>query len=355
LGRPSGVVYVVSADGMLHVLGLPSGKDIQKPAPFLPAHARSSDAIAVNATMYAATSNGCSGAPNGVYAIDLESADKPVVSWRTNGGNIIGPVAFTSDGTLVASIGAGRVTGDGKANAVVALDAKTLQLKDWFSQPSAEFVTGPMVIRHNEEDLIAAGTRDGRILVLAAKSLGGSNHATPLYASRPVTGSGGSIAGPLSSWQEGVAMPGDAGAPPTLTPGTRWVLVPISGRPAATQATNGAITTGGVVAYKLGGTGTTLSLEPAWTSHNLTAPAPAIIVNSVVFALSTGRPAAAGGRGTGAVLRAYDGTTGKSLWDSGTTMTTYASPGSYWSAMGQVYVGTNDSTMHAFGFLDERR
>ena len=34
LFRPSGVGYVVSSDGMLHVLGLASGKDLQRPAPF---------------------------------------------------------------------------------------------------------------------------------------------------------------------------------------------------------------------------------------------------------------------------------------------------------------------------------
>ena len=36
-------------------------------------------------------------------------------------------------------------------------------------------------------------------------------------------------------------------------------------------------------------------------------------------------------------------------------MTTFASPGSFWSALSQVYVGTNDGTLHTFGFLDERR
>src|SRR5829696_3286192 len=37
-GRPSGVVYAVSSDGILHVLGLPSGKDLQRPAEFVPAN-----------------------------------------------------------------------------------------------------------------------------------------------------------------------------------------------------------------------------------------------------------------------------------------------------------------------------
>ena len=80
-----------------------------------------------------------------------------------------------------------------------------------------------------------------------------------------------------------------------------------------------------------------------------------MIVNGVVFALSTGRPAAASGRGSAAVLHAYDGATGKALWNSGKTMTAFASPGSFWSALGQTYVGTHDGTLYAFGFLDERR
>jgi outer membrane protein assembly factor BamB len=46
---------------------------------------------------------------------------------------------------------------------------------------------------------------------------------------------------------------------------------------------------------------------------------------------------------------------GKALWNSARSMTTLASPGSYWSALSQVYVGTDDGTVYAFGFLDERR
>ena len=55
------------------------------------------------------------------------------------------------------------------------------------------------------------------------------------------------------------------------------------------------------------------------------------------------------------MLHAYDGATGKALWNSQKSMTTFASPGSFWSAMGQAYVGTHDGTVYAFGFLDERR
>jgi outer membrane protein assembly factor BamB len=71
--------------------------------------------------------------------------------------------------------------------------------------------------------------------------------------------------------------------------------------------------------------------------------------------LATGRPAASAGRGTPAVLHAYDGATGRRLWSSDSAMTSFASPGSLWSGLGQVYVGAHDGTLYAFGFDDERR
>ena len=349
LFRPSGVVYVVSSDGMLHVLGLPSGKDIQRPAPFLPANARWSAPIAVGTTLYTATSGNCGGAPDGVWAIDLDSEKKPVMSWKTNGGGVVGAVAFTSDGTLIAAIGAGKATGDGKSNAIVALDAKTLQLKDWFTQPASEFVTGPTIVRHNDRDIVAAATKDGRIILLEASSLGGSDHATPLHASKPLLGAGGTVSGDaLAAWQQS-SVAGTNAEPAS------WILLPVSGRlAAAAPAANGPIAAGAVVALKLSGASNALALEPGWVSHDLIAPAAPIVVNGVVFTLATGRPAAASGRGTPAVLHAYEGATGKRLWNSGKAMSTFASPGSMWSGLGQIYIGTHDATLYAFGFKDER-
>jgi hypothetical protein len=335
---------------MLRVVGLQSGKDLQQPARFLPANAQWSNTLAVGTTLYAATSGACGG-PAGVFAIDLSSAtNKAVVSYTTNGGRVVGPVAMSTDGsTLYAALGAGATTGDGKSNAVVALDAKTLQLKDWFSQPTSEFVTGPTVFRHGTRDVVAAATKDGRVLLLDGASLGGASHATPL-AARAVAGSGGSVSDALATWEQAVAGVGTA--PASMN---RWLLVPVSGRPAGARTVNGAVRNGAVVALRVRDAAGRLSLEPAWASHDLSTPAAPIVVNGVVFALGTGRPSAAGGAGTPAMLHAYDGASGKALWNSGKAMTTFASPGSFWSALSQAYVGTNDGTLYAFGFLDERR
>ena len=350
LGRAM-VVYVVAGDGQLHVVGLQSGKDMQRPAPFLPVNSHWSHPVAVGTRMYAATSGTCAGAASGVYAIDLDAPDKPVVSYRTNGGSIVGAVAFSSDGnTLLAAIGPGKVTADGKANAIVALDPRTLQLRDWFSQPTAEFVTGPTVFRQGTKDVVAAATTDGRVILLDVASLGGANHATPLFVSRPIVASGGAIAAEaLATWAR--AASATSTAPGS---GTRWLLVPVSGRPSDWVGTNGGVRSGAVVALRLVEEGAKFSLEPAWASNDLTTPATPIIVNGVVFALSTGR-SSAGQTGSAAVLYAYDGVSGKVLWNSGKSITTSASGGSFWSALSQVYVGASDGTVHAFGFVDERR
>src|SRR5262245_4667748 len=100
LSRPSGVGYVISSDGMLHVLGLPSGKDMQRPSEFLPANSKWTSPIAIDTTLYAATSADCGRAPNAVWGVDLDSDAKPVMSWKTNGGPVVGAIAFASDGTL---------------------------------------------------------------------------------------------------------------------------------------------------------------------------------------------------------------------------------------------------------------
>jgi outer membrane protein assembly factor BamB len=297
-GRPSGVVYVISSDGMLHVMGLQSGKDLQRPAPFVPANSRWSDPIAVGTMLYTSTSGGCGGAPDAVWAIDLESESKPVVSWKS-GAPIVGSLAFTTDGTLVA------VTGP----AVVTRDPKTLQEKGTFSAPGAEFSTGATIFRNGEHEFVAAAARNGHIFIVDAAAFGQGTVKTGFY---DVFGKGVVKADSLAAWQD--------------TSNAHWLLIP---------------TDRSVEARVMSET----AAAPEWTA-NLASPSTPIVVNDVVFVLE---------RGNTAVLHAYEGTTGKELWTSGKTMTAAAAPGSFWSAFGQVYVGTLDGTLYAFGFTDERR
>jgi outer membrane protein assembly factor BamB len=140
--------------------------------------------------------------------------------------------------------------------------------------------------------------------------------------------------------QGGGGRGGAAGPVALMIPGQAWLL---------------ATTNNSVVAFKITDAGGKPSIQPGWTSRTLSAPTTPVIVNNVVFAVSSGKPAAAAGAGTPAVLYALDGTTGKDLWNSGTTLKTYMPGRSLWTSNSQVYVGGNDGGVYAFGFPLERK
>jgi hypothetical protein len=315
VGRYTGPIYVVSSAGTLHALGQVSGIDVQRPTPFVPANARYSDLTAVGDVLYTSTSEGCGGAANGVWAITLNADGKKVSSWSTNGGSPVGNLAFTSAGKIIVAIGAGAASA-GYANAIVALDAKTLQPTDWFLGGTSVFATTPVVFSQNSREIVAAATTDGRVFLLDANALGGPDHSTPLVVS-PAGGSGS---------PEGLAT--------FELDGTRWLLAPANGT---------------IAAYKIVADGNKLRLQQGWTSRPLAAPTAPIVVNDVVFAAASGREHGP------AVLYAFDARSGRELWDSGTSLSSYIPPGNIWSSNSQVYVGTHDGTVRAYGLALERR
>jgi outer membrane protein assembly factor BamB len=179
-----------------------------------------------------------------------------------------------------------------------------------------------------------------------------------MFASKPIA-SGAWTPGALAMWQEAInitpanAPPPDpaagAGAAPAqlVTGGTRWLLVPVAGKLAAdVTASNGAVTSGAIVALKVTNDGGKLSLAPGWTSRDVASPITPLVVNGVVFAASAGPTA---------TLYAFNGSTGKELWTSGRTITGPLSGRSFWAGSGQVYAGTVDGTVYAFGFAMERK
>jgi hypothetical protein len=347
---------------MFRTLGLVSGKDVRRPAPFVPAGARFADLVAVNDRVYTATSGGCGGAADGIWAIDIASdtstsalratADKKVVSWRTNGGPPIGSVAFATNGTAIVAIGPGTATAGGYANAIVALDPKTLAVTDWFRQPGVEFAAPPVLFQEAGRDIVAVTTKDGRILLLDAGSLGGTNHDTPLFASASLTGAATFAAQSPAVWQERAPVPATAPAAASVPPpdGPRWLLVPVAGRLPASlgAAENGAVSSGAILGVKVEQQAGKFSIHPAWVSQNIAAPLTPIVVNGVAFAASA-RPNAA------ARLYALHGATGKPLWQSENMITSPLSGRSFWAGSGHVFVGTRDGTVYAFGFAMERR
>jgi len=316
-GRPPGLrgapaeTYVIAGDGVVHAIGQAQGKELKKPVQFLPANANASGLILIGNTMYTSTINNCGGVPNGVWAMDL-SLPYPYPPWKS-GASPVGEIALSSTGTLYVAIGDGTAGPNGYSDAIVALDPKTLMVKDWFTLPGAAFSSTPVIFSQGGRELLAAATKDGRIFLLDAASLGGPDHKKPLATSLATTTSKMWSPTALATWEDASQ--------------TRWLLLPAVGA------------NSGIVAFKVAGD----SLQQGWTSPAIATPSVPIVVNGVVFA------AAGGSATTPAVLYALDGVTGKAIWNSGKTVKSSVKSAGLWSMSGQVYVATNDAMIYAFG------
>jgi outer membrane protein assembly factor BamB len=333
-GRGPFLIYALASDGRLHSMHLSNGTDFEPPVQFLPPNANAKGLIVLEQVAYVVTQQGCGGAANGLWALDLVT--KQVRTWKADVAGLVGP-AFGGDGTIYATTESGGEV----PNSVVALDPKTLQVKGSFSAGSQEFSTTPVVFDYKGKTLLAATTRDGRVHLLE-----GANLATPLFTSPAVAKD--FEPGALASWQE--------------ANGTRWVLAPVNGSLSADagfRAPKGAPGKGAVVAWKIVEQNGKVILQPGWASRDLVSPLPPTIINGVAFVVSSGEyrtnnsklsAAQRALRSSRAVVYALDATTGKELWNSGTTITSFTRGAALSGGMGQIYLGTHDGTIYAFGF-----
>lgn len=325
-------VHAVSADGKLHSMYVSNGAEPDAPVDFLPPNANALGLIVFDKTAYAATVGGCSGVANGIWALNLES--RKVTHWNSDtspagsAGFAVGP-----EGTLFVATTAGKL---------VALEPGTLAIKGSYEAGKA-FTASPVVFDYKDRDLIAVATSDGQLLLFDSATLGG-----PQLAETQPFCSAGFVTGSLASWQ-------DAG-------GTRWVLAPAGGTAAGGAGfpvSHGEIKNGAIVAFKVVEQNGTLVLQPGWVSRDLVSPLAPVVINGVVFALSSGeyrsddprlKATQRAKRSSNATLYALEAATGKELWNSGNSIGTFVHSGGLAAGGGRVYVGGHDGTQYAFGF-----
>ncbi|MBS1857371.1 MAG: PQQ-binding-like beta-propeller repeat protein [Acidobacteria bacterium] len=311
--RMPSFVYALSSDGKLHAMYVSNGEEPAPAIAFVPANANTLGLTVTENVAYVATTNGCGGAPNGVWALDLES--RKVTSWKAPGA-IAGSLgfAFGPDGTLYVATETGELA---------ALEPKTLKVLATYNAGAPGFASTPVVFEHSGKPMIAVAAKDGSVHILP-QTLGSAVAKTP-----SATSTGTVTAGALASWQDSA--------------GTRWILAPSANA---------------VVAWKLVDHGGSLALERGWASRDMASPMPPMVVNGVVFAVSSGEFRSGSGvsaaqvaqKSAKAVLYALDAKTGKELWNSGNTITSFAHSGGLSAGGSQVYLETYDGTLYAFGF-----
>ncbi len=289
--RMPNYVYALSSDGLFHSMYVSNGEEPKPGVPFLPAKANARGLIVIDEVAYVATSQRCGGVDDGVWALDIASGK--VSSWKSTSGGVVGAAgpAFGPDGTVYAATAKGDL---------VALDGESLKVKGSYSS-GQELTSSPLIFQSKGKTMIAVTSKDGSLHILDSSSLSSTVSKTPVGA-----------AGTISSWQDGS--------------GTRWILT---------------TTANGVGAWKMKEDG---SLEKGWTSREMVSPLTPSIINGVIFA------AAGGNSTTPAVLYALDATTGKQLWTSGKTITSYALGLGISGAGSQLYISSYDGTVYAFGY-----
>lgn len=315
--RPPVVIYVLSADGMLHTMYVSNGQEPKPAERFLPADSAARGFIVVNDIAYAATV-ACNGGASSLVALDLKSG--ATNTWKAP-SEIAGQdgAAFAPDGTLYVSTAGGDL---------FALDPKTLEVKDTLKS-GEPFASSPVIFQYRQRVLGVAALKNGGLLLFDTRSLGGEDHQTPLFKTKPDAGQTLRSA-TVSSWMDDGAR--------------RWVLLPAkaSGKAA-------------IAAWQVKEQSGNLSLELGWTSREIASPSAAMIINGVVFAASNADPADAGNKHKSpSIIYALDGKTGKELWNSGKTIASSAHNGSLSGGESQIYLGADDGNLYVFGAWMER-
>jgi outer membrane protein assembly factor BamB len=361
-------LYVLTSDGYLRIIDLATGAETDPPIQMLPLpYGKPYGLSLVNNVVYTVTGQGCGGVPNALYAVDLNSrnvtASTPPQAglWGTAGA------AVGSDGTIYFESGDGPYDAAlGKLSTSVeafTYSAGSLTLKDYYSPSNHVWLTRrdldmnvtPVVFPYQGRDFIVASGKEGRYFLLDSKSLGGSDHMSPVFRSDLLSNKNVNFQtegtwGSLASWLG--------------KDGTRWVLGPMGGDAAVKfPISYGPTPHGGILALKLVEKDGKAELDPAWLSRDMITSEPPVIVNGVVFVLAAGEFTgqsndtegglySAADRirlSTPAKLYALDAVTGKELYSSGDVVTSFLHQAGLSVAGDKVMFGTFDGTIYCFG------
>lgn len=338
-------VFVLTSDGLLHEQIMATGQDYAPPVKLLPTPAGAYSALNKSGSaIYVATGDDCTSVPNAVWSVDLSNSAYPVNSYRTSSvpvWNPAGPAAGMNGEIYVQTFGGKGASPDSHPNSIVGLESIDLKVTDWFTPArpgkSAGRGAGPIAFPYKGKDLIAALDSEGRIVVLQSGALGGADHHTPLAETDPLIGKARGKA-EKDAWVGLASWTDRDGAP--------WIFASISGEAARGvhfAAANGPAPHGSVLAFKLREQDGRLALAPGWISRDLRHPAPPVVANGVVFALSGGDSSH---RST---LYALDGGNGKELYSSGDLIEGYTGGNGMSVGGGHVFFTTEDDTLYSFG------
>lgn len=360
-------IYVTDGGGMLHTLDTANGEDLKAPFRF----GNSKFALQlVNNTLWAPIGGG-------MAATKLDDPEHHVYMTEGMGrsGGLWGlrGAAVDSSGTIWSTTGDGNVDTSDPKNLIIAnsmvgftIEGDHVKVKDYFTPPNWYWLwkrdldpnNTATIFNYKGRELLVASGKECRLFLLDPKNPGGADHHTPLYktplfCNEEVDFQDQGSWGALSTWED--------------SSGTRWVLAPFWG-PVHSQFRFPTVNTpvakeGGVAAFKVQETAGKLELVPVWVSRDMHRGYPPVIANGVVYAYGSGEEtkqawpdiglnfdsSIRAGKSGHVTLFALDAQTGRELWSSGDTITSFNHFNGLSIANGKLYLGTYDGTFWAFG------
>jgi len=393
IDKEAGTIYFTMSDGKLRGLSLASGDERLTPMPLVAPYSRNWSLNLIHGVVYTAAGRGCGGnasqpiEPGSVSAMDVSDPAHPQLSrFYTGRGRPAGP--WGRGGPVAGPGGVYVQTADGNhdpaagiyGNAVIAVAPKAYGIADSFTPANWKLLNAkdldlgsgsPVIFSFKDRTLLATSSKEGVMYLLDAKNLGGADHAKPLYQS-PRLGNdeelyyGRGVWGGISTYQ--------------TAQGERYLYVPIWGPPGkdgfSFPHSYGPVPHGSIMALQVTENEQGLSVNPQWISRDLAVPDNVAIANGVVFAVQTGEQTAQhsqnpDGHGqprtgeaaetidglakfratpvAGMVLYALDAVTGKTLYSSGTQLTSWVHFNQPVVAQGKVFLVSHDAHVYAFG------
>ena len=358
-------IYMLGPDGKLHELNLDDGSELRPAVDFVPAGLDAQSMNIADNVIYTVTQS-CGQTPSAVYALDTAVPTPKAVSFSSIAPiHSTGGPAISADGTIYVQTGNGSsdAAKGSYANAVMALEAKQLTVKDYVMLPPGDAkeengmnITTPVLFSYQGRELVVTAGKDGRLYLLDANSLGGSDHKTPVSRTEAIVNPEPQEAD-KGIWRNLASY--------ATLDGTRYVLATVWGALRdgfKVPAENGKTPNGSVVAFRLAEENGNLSLTPAWVSHDLMTPDPPVIAQGIVFALSNGKYKRQMKKSHGvrmaeetpansshATLYALDGQTGKEMWSTGDKVSVPGSLTGLSIANSRLYFTTVDGTLQVFG------
>lgn len=419
IDKQRGLVFLITSDGKLRALSLSDGAERMAATDMVVPFARDWSLNLIDNVVYTTNGRGCGQFPGqlptpassqsagervpgagpprpvgpviwgNVSAMDVSDLAHPQVThFYTSGARPAGPwgrggVAKGPGNTVITQTADGPFDpGSGVwGETVLKLAPQATRVVDSFTPSNWRYLnahdldfgsTSPQVFTFQNRTYVATSGKEGVVYLLDANNLGGGppDHATPVYKSPQLgndaalgTQPGEGVWSSLTSYQ--------------TSDGKQFLYVPMWGPPSknapAFKYSYGPIPNGSIMAFQVIAEGGKVSLDPQWTSPNLTVPDAPVVANGVVYAIQTGeqtlqRPPQAPGQPrpimdlsspilskfrstpvSNLTLYAFDAETGKTLYSSKKIISSWVHFNEPVVALGKVFVVTHDAHVLAFG------